>query len=69
MFHSLCTLQGAWPNQRLRVDWLVRRQAADWLIRTRLHKQIPHGHGDVIGFEGILGDTPLEYISRANVLN
>ena len=51
---------GGEPNQRL---------TAEWLIRMRLCKQIPHGCGDIIGFEGILGDTPLEYISRANVLN
>ena len=66
---SLCTPWGAWPNQRLSTDWLVGRQAADWLIRMRLCKQMPGGHGDIIGFEGILGDSPLQYISRANVLN
>ena len=69
MSRGLCTLWGAWPNQRLSTDWLVGRWAANWLIRMRLCKQMPRGHGDVIGFEGILRDTPLEYISRANVLN
>ena len=49
MSHGLCTLQGAWPNQIL---------SADWLIRMRLCKQIPCGPGDISGFEGIFGDTP-----------
>ena len=56
-------------NGRLNADWLIGRLITDWLIRMRLCKQIPCGHRDVIRFEGILGDTPLEYISRANVLN
>ena len=45
-------------NWGLIADWLTRRLIADWLIRMRLYKQIPHGCCDVIGFEGILGDTP-----------
>ena len=49
MSHSLCTPQGAWPDQIL---------SADWLIRMRLCKQIPHKPGDIIGFEGIPGNTP-----------
>ena len=51
---------GVWPNQIL---------SADWLTRMRLCEQIPHGPGDIIGFDGILGIPPLEYISRADVLN
>ena len=31
---------------------------ADWLTRSRPCKQMLHGPWDVIGFEGILGDTP-----------
>ena len=44
----MCSV-GVWSNQIL---------SADWLIRMRLCKQIPHGPGDIIRFEGILGDTP-----------
>ena len=51
---------GAWLNQEL---------IADWPIRMRLCKQTPHGPHDIIWLEEILGDTPFEYINRADGLN
>ena len=42
---------------------------ADWLIRMRPYKQTPCGPHDIIGLREILGDTPFEYINRADGLN
>ena len=69
MSRSLCSPWGHGLNGELNADWLTRRLITDWLSRMRICKQIPCGCHDVIRFERILGDTPLEYISRANILN